>query len=48
MSAWKRFCLTESENKELTYPSEELNLLLYTISKTIKKLDMELSRSLAV
>ena len=40
MKAWKRFCLQEDENRELSdIPADELNLLLCKFFKTVKKLD---------
>ena len=40
MKAWKRFCLQENENRELSdIPEEELNLLLCKFFKSVKKLD---------
>ena len=40
MKAWKRFCLQEKENRELSdIPEEELNLLLCKFFKSLKKLD---------
>ena len=40
MKAWKRFCLQENENRELSdIPEEELNLLLCKFFKSLKKLD---------
>ena len=40
MSTWKRFCLTENENRELSdIPEQEQNLLLCKFFKKFKKLD---------
>ncbi len=40
MKTWKRFCLTENENREVSnIPEQELNLLLCKFFKNIKKLD---------
>ena len=40
IKAWKRFCLQEKENRELSdIPEEELNLLLCKFFKSLKKLD---------
>ena len=40
MSAWKRFCLTENENRELSdIPEQEQNLLLCKFFKKFEKQD---------
>ena len=41
MKAWKRFCLQENKNRELSdIPEEELNLLLCKFFKSLKKSDI--------
>ena len=40
MKAWKRFCLQQHKNKELSdIPADKLNLLLGNFFKTVKKLN---------